>query len=507
MFAAWWPVSARKLVAFFGTHDVSQVDVQRQDAIATTVDSLDAKWVYDVQDRLWATETVRRADLEMYRIGADKDGALLKVSSTMAAWVPSLKRGYMIGGTSYRDSKDLYDGSADRLWDDHNGFLVYDLAADSWTNRSMPVPLTRDGVLAHISTRDDEVLVMFGGWKDRTRKPKEGPVLPHSPFSAHVYADKEVEQRSMREFDIYSTAKDKWYRFVGGEGARRVPDPRINMCHTVVAAPDGSSAQIIIYGGQVGTTTDVESTDSVWALTLPSFDWVQLSGNASDSSRLPGKRTYSACAGIGRGSRYMLSWGGLRIGNTGQTVCDANGNAAFLLDVSRGMWVDTFDPALEYQVPQEVVDVIGGSFVPSPASPPFSGHLRFRFADEWDSPSGGATKMQPDGGWRGDGELASVMRPKQDTSSPSGSSTLPEHMPSPPESRNRTGAIAGGVVGGLAVLAALAGLLFFLRRRRPPMAEPPSVFLPMDMGTAGAPLGQVHEMPAEPGPTGGGGVG
>ena len=161
-FAAWWPVSARKLVAFFGTREVSVVDVQRQDAIATTVDSLDAKWVYDVEDGLWATEKVRRADLEMYRIGADKDGALLKVTSTMVAWVPSLKRGYMIGGTSYRDSKDLNEGS-DHHWDDHNGFLVYDLAADSWTNRSMPVPLTRDGVLAHISTRDDEVLVLFGG--------------------------------------------------------------------------------------------------------------------------------------------------------------------------------------------------------------------------------------------------------------------------------------------------------------------------------------------------------
>jgi hypothetical protein len=45
---------------------------------------------------------------------------------------------------------------------------VYDLAADSWTNRSMPVrrPRTRVGVLAHISTRDDEVLVMFGGNTD-----------------------------------------------------------------------------------------------------------------------------------------------------------------------------------------------------------------------------------------------------------------------------------------------------------------------------------------------------
>ena len=44
----------------------------------------------------------------------------------------------MIGGTSYRDSKDLAYNSC-REFDDHKGFLVYDLAADSWTNRTMPV--------------------------------------------------------------------------------------------------------------------------------------------------------------------------------------------------------------------------------------------------------------------------------------------------------------------------------------------------------------------------------
>ena len=113
-------------------------------------------------------------------------------------------------------------------------------------------------------------------------------------------------------------------------------------------------------------------------LTLPSFDWVQLSGNASDSTRLPGKRIEPACAGIGHGSRYMLSWGGRHyVGEDNRLVCDSTGNAAFLLDVSRGMWVDAFDPTLEYQVPQEVVDVIGGSFV-SPLVPlPWPPSFRF----------------------------------------------------------------------------------------------------------------------------------
>ena len=60
----------------------------------------------------------------------------------------------------------------------------------------------------------------------------------------------------MKGLNIYSTARDKWYSFVAGEGAGRVPDPRAAMCHTVVAAPDGSSAQIIIYGGILPPTAD-----------------------------------------------------------------------------------------------------------------------------------------------------------------------------------------------------------------------------------------------------------
>ena len=206
--AAWGPVSARKLVAFFGLREVSRAAVLRQNIIATTVDGLDAKWVYDVRDRLWATETVHKADLEMRRIGADENGALQKPISGMSTWVPSLKRGYMIGGTSYRDGKDLAYNSG-REFDDHKGFLVYDLAADSWTNRSMPIPHVRFGVLAHVSTRDDEVLVMFGGYTNPFMDITPEEVLPPPPFLACSQTDKGEQQRSMREFNIYSTAKDK----------------------------------------------------------------------------------------------------------------------------------------------------------------------------------------------------------------------------------------------------------------------------------------------------------
>ena len=112
--------------------------------------------MYDVRDRLGATETVCNADLEMCHIGADEigadeNGALQKPISLMSAWVPSLNRGYMISGLSYRVCKGLVPAP----FDEHRGFLVYDLAADCWTSRSMPITHMRFGVPAHVSTRDD----------------------------------------------------------------------------------------------------------------------------------------------------------------------------------------------------------------------------------------------------------------------------------------------------------------------------------------------------------------
>jgi hypothetical protein len=169
----------------------------------------------------------------------------------------------------------------------------------------------------------------------------------------------------MGEFDIYSTAKSKWYSYVLSETAT-VPPPRGEMCWSVASAQDGSSHQIVMYGGVSGQNFDVENT--VWVLSLPSFDWVQLSGNSSDPSRLPGTRTDSICATVG--NRYMLSWGGRAYSQTdGSLICDADGNNVFILDISTGLWVDQYTSGSEYLVPDAVVGAIGGKYVSPHALP------------------------------------------------------------------------------------------------------------------------------------------
>jgi hypothetical protein len=81
------------------------------------------------------------------------------------------------------------------------------------------------------------------------------------------------------------------------------------------------------------------------------------------------------------------------------------------------------------------------------------------------SGTGGATKLAPDGGFD-DTELAAIMKFKTTSTSNGTTSVIgSSSTSSTATSTSHTGAIAGGVVGGLAAVAAL-GLGFFLYRRR-----------------------------------------
>ncbi|KAF8243648.1 hypothetical protein K440DRAFT_636911 [Wilcoxina mikolae CBS 423.85] len=434
---AFWPLSNSTLNVFLGYHEVSRIAIERNDTAITKVYPLDAKLTYTLSSNSWENGLVKSADFEMIRIGKDKNGALQKAVSRMNAWAPGIQRGYVLGGTSYLDSPKLA-WDMNREFDDHHGFLIYDLASDSWTNHTMPVKRTRMGVLAYLRTKDDEILIAFGGNTD----PRIGSIKT---------------ARSMREFDIYSTRQSKWYSYRIPED-RPVPDPSIEPCHAVVSAQDNSSHQIIIYGGASGSNQLLVDS-SVWVLSLPSFDWVKLAGNSTDASREPGKRMDPACALVG--NKYMLSYGGRHfIGETGGNGildCDLNGNAAFLLDISKGQWVDQFEPAQEYLVPDAVVKVVGGTG------------------------KGGATKFEPNGGF-GDPNLAAIMKFDYQKSNITTELYSPSSIPV--SSGANTGAIAGGTIAGIAVLAGIVlGFLVYRRqkdrRRKSEMKNSPAELDPM----------------------------
>lgn len=256
-------------------------------------------------------------------------------------------------------------------------------------------------------------------------------------------------------FDVNSvlgnTTADGWYTQRTSGAA---PDPRIDFCAVLVAAPDNSSYSIYIYGGWDPTLTHYY--DEIWILTLPSFTWIH--AYTGDSPRFG-----HTCHLVG--NRQMITIGGLLQSNYSTTNCDWEYMGVAILDLSEFIWGSVFDAnAAPYQVFSNISEVIGGDA------------------------NGSAKALLPSGGWS-NVQLASLMTgsantsapvPKNraslvpepvTTSSPSPSSPAPtlnaSHSPSSNSSSSsvNTKAIIGGICGAVVVFV-LAGLLYFLYKMK-----------------------------------------
>ena len=167
--------------------------------------------------------------------------------------------------------------------------------------------------------------------------------------------------------------------------------------------------------------------DDVYVLSLPAFNWTQVNFGQSP-------RWGHDCHFVG--NRQMLTVGG----NTTNEQCDWEIKGVAILDMSTITWGSVYDAyAPEYLVPTPIVNWLGGS------------------------PSGGATIKSPVLGYNQTG-LAEVFNTTRAQPSPS---AIPSQTSvGAPGHKSHAGAIAGGVVGGVAALAILAGLLLWLRAQK-----------------------------------------
>ena len=78
----------------------------------------------------------------------------------------------------------------------------------------------------------------------------------------------------MNNIDVYDIASSTWYK---QSTSGPTPGIRVNPCAVAVSAPDGSSTNIYMFGGQsllpYGNQTQY---NDMWILTLPSFTWIQV---------------------------------------------------------------------------------------------------------------------------------------------------------------------------------------------------------------------------------------
>ena len=117
----------------------------------------------------------------------------------------------------------------------------------------------------------------------------------------------------------------------------------------VEAKPSSSS----VLGGPTAT--------SLWVLTIPTFEWIQLPFKAVSATADPVGRISPSCTAIGE--HYIFYFGGRRTQNYYDIPleCDKKANAAFLFDLNTLNWTDQYVPNQgKYEIPEPVYDIIGG---------------------------------------------------------------------------------------------------------------------------------------------------
>ncbi|KAI5812138.1 hypothetical protein BZA77DRAFT_297187 [Pyronema omphalodes] len=399
-----WPIAKDTLASFLGWHEVSHYAVDHKVSAITNVYPVNSKFTLDTTTNSWTVGQVKSTT--NFVLQNNLDGALLRIGSQMSAWVPSIRRGYYLGGFLSKDAANItWDDGSRGVPGGASNMIIYDAASDSLNNASIPFDNV-DGQLVHLTTKDDEILINFGG--------------------------SSTTIKTMTNFWIYSTKQNKWFSFRSLQNTN-VPSIRKRFCAAVVSAPDNSSHQIFISGGDDDNAI-IPFDDTVWVLSIPSFDWIKLPGIGNDLlTSAPDARREPVCLRVGK--KFMMSWGG-QLNDNG---CYDYRQKLFLLDMTTGFWVNDFNPDDDYEVHQSVVKIIGGTT------------------------KGGAQKLKPDGGFR-DPDLEKLMTFNIGPGNGQTSDASGKHAAA---NKSNTGAIAGGVVGGIAGLAIIGGAVFyFLRKQR-----------------------------------------
>lgn len=257
----------------------------------------------------------------------------------------------------------------------------------------------------------------------------------------------------MNIIDVYDIASSTWYK-QSTSGA--TPPIRVDPCVVVAAAPDGSSFNVYLYGGQnlIPFGNQTQYSD-MWILTVPSFTWIQV--DMSDQSQPPARAGHTC--NLWDGQIVVVG------GYVGKDLsCDSPG--VYVFNASSLQWTDSFTAlsspssssfnqdsdivkgSIGYNVPDVVQSVIGGSAL------------------------GGATASIPAAGSATAGPLATGKPPTFTvTQSPSTITSTSTSTPilsadATKKETNKAAIVAGVIAAALAVLAGYLAFCTWLYRRQ-----------------------------------------
>ncbi|KAK6718180.1 hypothetical protein SNK05_001340 [Fusarium graminearum] len=227
--------------------------------------------------------------------------------------------------------------------------------------------ITEAGIQSgNFTERADGVLVFVPGWGE------QGVLIGLAGGTNITFTE------DLSVLNVYDIANSEWFH---QKTSGDTPGVRVNPCAVIASAPDASSFQIYMFGGQDLPFGNQTQYNDMYILTIPSFTWIKVDQN--DKNR-PAPRAGHSCA--------MYDGQIVVVGGVGEDIkCDPG---IYVFDATSLEWKDKFTAGDHnpdhypdnfvlagshgYEVPDAVREVIGGdkygsATVTTPAAGPATG--------------------------------------------------------------------------------------------------------------------------------------
>lgn len=324
-----------------------------------------ALWEYDIASKSWVEHGNPQTTAGNNSAGGGQP--VQEAAEGAGITVPSLGRGYYFGGHqdflttagwSIQTTRIYLKSMIEFTFPGYTNNGVQGISTTpagptgAWRNITEGGLQNTDG----FTERADGVLVYIPGYGE------QGILLGLAGGTNTTFTE-------MNVIDVYDIATSTWYK----QSTQGGPPPiRVNPCAIAVAAADGSSTNVYMYGGQnLQPYKQQTQYGDMWILSVPSFAWIQV----NDSDGAPPSRAGHACE---IWDAQMIVYGGY-VGT--QITCDDPG--IYVFDASKLTWETSFNAlsggddqsqqasqskndlglpgSYGYQVPALVQSVIGGN--------------------------------------------------------------------------------------------------------------------------------------------------
>ena len=264
-------------------------------------------WQYDIPSSSWTQRSNPKTSS-----GNNSDGGnqpVQEAAEGAGISVPQLGRGWYFGGHLDDHTTAGWSNQIDRVY--LKSIIEYTFPGysnDGVQSLSGGKTAGQDGVWRNITqggiqdsnafpSRADGVLTYIPGYGAHgillslAGGTNESFVSYSTETKSYVAANAIPMQTQMNVIDVYDIATSTWYK-QATSGA--YPLLRVNPCAVAASAPDGSSTNVYLYGGQnlIPAENQTQYGD-MWILTIPSFTWIEV--NTTGQS-VPPPRVGHSCS-------------------------------------------------------------------------------------------------------------------------------------------------------------------------------------------------------------------